>query len=281
LRRRSKLKFTTEKNVKAKRVKFFVISFVCFVLLFGSVSFLMLLRSLNYDLSNIVGKKDLSTSEETEPTTSITDNLTGTKTFFVACTGNAEDLTFAAFIRADLDSRKLSVTALDTDDTVNANGFEGNLKQHYQRAGIRQLTNAAESLSGLTADRYVCFTETNFRKILRTIGDITVNVHKDISLSRSDIILELKAGEQKLSPDTLLKYMKYGDNGDELFKVQERTLSSIVKSLLVPKNAAKSDTLYSSTINLMESNISVMDFNNNKAVFELFSQQPLQYVNLS
>ena len=63
--------------------------------------------------------------------------------------------------------------------------------------------------------------------------------------------------------------------------MQERTLSSIVKSLLVPKNAAKSDTLYSSTINLMESNISVMDFNNNKAVFELFSQQPLQYVNLS
>ena len=81
MRRRSKLKFTTEKNVKAKRVKFFVISFVCFVLLFGSVSFLMLLHSLNYDLSNKVGKKDLSTSEETEPTTSITDNLTGTKTF--------------------------------------------------------------------------------------------------------------------------------------------------------------------------------------------------------
>ena len=104
LRRRRKLKFTTEKNLKAKRVKAFVISFVCFVLLFGSVSFLMLLHSLDYDLSNLVGGGDITnTTEEQEETTSITDALHGTKTFCLLH-GHLGEITFAAFIKADFET---------------------------------------------------------------------------------------------------------------------------------------------------------------------------------
>lgn len=282
LRRRRKLKFTTEKNLKAKRVKAFVISFVCFVLLFGSVSFLMLLHSLDYDLSNLVGGGDITnTTEEQEETTSITDALHGTKTFFVSCTGTSGEITFAAFIKADFENSKITVTALDPASAADANGFEGKLTEHYQRAGIRQLTLAAESITGFKADRYISFTEANFKRILRAIGDITVNVHRDIYLSGSDVILELKAGEQKLSPDTLLKYIKYGEKGNALIPLQEKVISYIVKSLLTPQSAAKIDRIFSDTINLVETNISVMDFNENKPVFELFSRESVQYANLS
>ena len=212
LRRRRKLKFTTEKNLKAKRVKAFVISFVCFVLLFGSVSFLMLLHSLDYDLSNLVGGGDITnTTEEQEETTSITDALHGTKTFFVSCTGTSGEITFAAFIKADFENRKITVTALDPASAADANGFEGKLTEHYQRAGIRQLTLAAESITGFKADRYISFTEANFKRILRAIGDITVNVHRIFTFP-AQMLFEFKAGEQS-SPRHAAKVYKVRRKG--------------------------------------------------------------------
>ena len=47
---------------KSKKMRVLVIAFLCFSLLLGSVSMLLLWRSLNFDFNNIFVKQDESTT---------------------------------------------------------------------------------------------------------------------------------------------------------------------------------------------------------------------------
>ena len=53
MRRKNKLNFSSERQTKAKRTRAFVLSFVAFILVFGSVSLLVFMKSLDFDLQNL------------------------------------------------------------------------------------------------------------------------------------------------------------------------------------------------------------------------------------
>ena len=54
MRKKKELRFTSEKQEKTKRFRAFIVAFVAFVLVFGSVSTLIFMKSLNFDLQNLL-----------------------------------------------------------------------------------------------------------------------------------------------------------------------------------------------------------------------------------
>ena len=50
---------------------------------------------------------------------------------------------------------------------------------------------------------------------MQMLGDVTVNVPRDVSFAQDGITYSLSAGEQTLRGDTVLNFMKYAYAGDE------------------------------------------------------------------
>ena len=66
MRKKKELRFTSEKQEKTKRFRAFIVAFVAFVLVFGSVSTLIFMKSLNFDLQNLLqSPDDADTTAET------------------------------------------------------------------------------------------------------------------------------------------------------------------------------------------------------------------------
>jgi len=86
-------------------------------------------------------------------------------------------------------------------------------------------------------------------------------VHEQINYRKSDFSIMLIEGEQKLRGDDLLKYMEYCKYiGDEGLDLQSEAVGMMLTQYINADNLAKSDDLFSSIINNVESDITVMDF---------------------
>ena len=75
--------------------------------------------------------------------------------------------------------------------------------------GIKSVVSFLNNYYGKEINRYVLLTETGYKSFFRAMGDITVKVSEDIAYDTADMFLELKRGENVLTPDKTYKYMKY------------------------------------------------------------------------
>ena len=105
------LRFDTRKNVRSMRVKRFAAAFSCFFVLLGGVSFLLLLRYYNFDLSAIGNPAEETTVEET--TVKPEPQVSGSYRYLLLCTADSSnEVRFAAVLNADMETLELSVTPL-------------------------------------------------------------------------------------------------------------------------------------------------------------------------
>ena len=89
---------------KKKRTVTFICVFMCFVILLGSVSVLLLWRSLNYDFNNIFVVGDVSTTKEPETTKPEEKVYAGEHLFLVAVTSDdGKETRFLNLISVDLE----------------------------------------------------------------------------------------------------------------------------------------------------------------------------------
>ena len=121
------LRFDTRKNVRSMRVKRFAAAFSCFFVLLGGISFLLLLRYYNFDLSAIGSPAEETTVEET--TLKPEPQVSGSYRCLLLCTADSSnEVRFAAILHADMEALELSVTPLDSSKVLNYGGCNGNLK---------------------------------------------------------------------------------------------------------------------------------------------------------
>ena len=113
MRRKNKLNFSSERQTKAKRTRAFVLSFVAFILVFGSVSLLVFMKSLDFDLQNLVKKPDSpSASAETTAAETMPIKLSDTNVLLV-CSGGNKQLSLLALVSAHAESESITVSAID------------------------------------------------------------------------------------------------------------------------------------------------------------------------
>lgn len=255
-RKKSKLNFASERQTRAKRLRAFVISFVAFILVFGTVSILVFMKSLDFNLDNLIRQPQDSTEQSTDTTQAPTIAATpiNATTLFV-CYGDDDVILQLSLVCTDAEENRIMVATLDPFTSVTVNSTGNTFQGWFQTTGINGLLQAVETNTQLKIDRYIKQSESNLKKVITKVGDITVDIPQAISYRGTDFSLFLESGQQKLTGDLFIKYLQYAGTEE-----QTNAVCALLRQTLQSFTEENLDTMFNYIFNLSESNFSVMDY---------------------
>lgn len=255
-RKKSKLNFASERQTRAKRLRAFVISFVAFILVFGTVSILVFMKSLDFNLDNLIRQPQDSTEQSTDTTQAPTIAATpiNATTLFV-CYGDDDVILQLSLVCTNAEENSIMVATLDPFTSVTVNSTGNTFQGWFQTTGINGLLQAVETNTQLKIDRYIKQSESNLKKVITKVGDITVDIPQAISYHGTDFSLFLESGQQKLTGDLFIKYLQYAGTEE-----QANAVCALLRQTLQSFTEENLDTMFNYIFNLSESNFSVMDY---------------------
>lgn len=255
-RKKSKLNFASERQTRAKRLRAFVISFVAFILVFGTVSILVFMKSLDFNLDNLIRQPQDSTEQSTDTTQAptIAAAPVNATTLFV-CYGDDDVILQLSLVCTNAEENSIMVATLDPFTSVTVNSTGNTFQGWFQTTGINGLLQAVETNTQLKIDRYIKQSESNLKKVITKVGDITVDIPQAISYRGTDFSLFLESGQQKLTGDLFIKYLQYAGTEE-----QANAVCALLRQILQSFTEENLDTMFNYIFNLSESNFSVMDY---------------------
>ena len=255
-RKKNKLNFASERQTRAKRLRAFVISFVAFILVFGTVSILVFMKSLDFNLDNLIRQPQDSTEQSTDTTQAptIAAAPVNATTLFV-CYGDDDVILQLSLVCTNAEENSIMVATLDPFTSVTVNSTGNTLQGWFQTTGINGLLQAVETNTQLKIDRYIKQSESNLKKVITKVGDITVDIPQAISYRGTDFSLFLESGQQKLTGDLFIKYLQYAGTEE-----QANAVCALLRQTLQSFTEENLDTMFNYIFNLSESNFSVMDY---------------------
>lgn len=264
MRKKSKLHFTSEQHEKTKRFRAFIIAFAAFILVLGSVSTLIFMKSIDFDLHNL-----LNASENPETTTEQTtaaENMIAVRdaAVLLVCCDAQEQLTMLSIVRADAEQNRITVCALDTDAAVSAAG-DMSFQTVFEKNGLAGLKNAVSAVYQVQIDRYVKLTETNLKKAVSAVGEVTLLIPETISYRSSDFGLYLDAGEQTLTGDLLVKYLRFTDTNGK-----SQATAALVKATLQSLSGKNCEKQFNTLFNLSDTNFSIVDITDSSGLVHVY-----------
>lgn len=254
MRRKPKLRFTSEQKLKARRTRAFILAFAAFVVVFGAASVLLFLHSVDYDLNNLISPEETTAAPE-ETTTGVLETVqVQSADVFYACVDSDDSLVLLSVVSADANAGRISVCTLSPAETAAYNGETAAFSAIYQKYGLAGLRESVASALGISLERYVKQTEAQLRQVIGEIGDITVHIPEAIEYRGADYTLFLDAGEQSLTGDLFAKYIRYS-----AVEQQADAVCALVQKLLSAFDPADPSPLFNSVCNQSDTNFSVLD----------------------
>lgn len=255
-RKKSKLNFASERQTRAKRLRAFVISFVAFILVFGTVSILVFMKSLDFNLDNLIRQPEDSTEQSTDTTQAPTIAAAPVNaTALFVCYGDDDVILQLSLVCTNAEENRIMVATLDPLTSVTVNSTGNTFQGWFQTTGINGLLQAVETNTQLKIDRYIKQSESNLKKVITKVGDIAVDIPQAISYRGTDFSLFLESGQQKLTGDLFIKYLQYAGTEE-----QENAVCALLRQTLQSFTEENLDTMFNYIFNLSESNFSVMDY---------------------
>ncbi|MEG1845390.1 MAG: LCP family protein [Oscillospiraceae bacterium] len=267
MKRKIKLDFSSERQTKAKRMRSFIISFTAFVIVLGAISILMFYKSVNFDMSNIFNKNESTTNDfSTTEETTILAELTGKSNLLFVCYDINNNISSAFIIKNNMEIKTISVYNLAPDAKYIFNDTSLTLNEHFVKNGISGMKLAVENQTKIKIDKYIKASETNFKKIIDKIGTVDVNIPFDINYKSNDFTLSLNSGVQNLSGDMLVKYLKISKDENS-----SKAFVAFLDKSFSKKTIEEQDALFYNLINLVDTDISVVDYSDKRNVISAFS----------
>lgn len=245
-----------------KRNIVFICLFLCFVIVLGSVSTLLLWRSLNYDFNNIFVQGDVSTTQAPETTQVESVMYDGEYFFLVAVTSDdGKESKFFNIISVDLSEKTIRVVPIDGAIADSSTGLS--CEKLLVTNGIKPVVAFLNGYYGIKINKYAVLTETNYKSFFRAMGDITIKISENVSYDTADMFLELNKGENVLTPDKTYKYMKYLCETKKGYEKSKANADIIVASFNAFYNVDKfnsADNTFSIIIDYCSTDITIVDF---------------------
>lgn len=256
---------------KKKQRNIFICVFMCFVIILACVSTLLLWRSLDYDFNNIfVVNRDESTTSVPETTDVNSKTYEGEYLFLVVVTSDDGKLTrFINLIGVDLSEKVIRVVPVDNNIQDKKTGLS--CSQLLKTNGVRSLVSFLGDYYGKKINRYVLLTESGYKSFFRTMGDINIKISEDIAYDTADMFLELRRGENTLTPDKTFKYMKYICETEKGYKRSQSNAEIIVSAFnafCTVERFSSADSTFSAIIDYCTTDITIVDFTNAKDELE-------------
>lgn len=254
MRRKPKLRFTSEQKLRAKRTRAFILAFAVFVLVFGVASVLLFLRSVDYDLHNLVAPEETTVAPESTTADPLGDVQLQSANVLYVCADDTDGVVLLAMVSANAVGETIEVRTLAASQRVSYSGETLSFSEIYKKYGLAGLRDSVAAALSLPLDRYIRQTPAQLRRGIGEIGDITVQVPAAIEYRGAAYSLFLDAGEQSLTGDLFVKYLRYTDTDG-----QAQAVCALVRQLLGAFDLSDVSDLFNTVCNQSDTNFSVLD----------------------
>lgn len=260
--------FSKPKKIKNKNpnFKYIVLSFSLFIVILSAFSVFLFMRSLDFDLGNIIDRtktEESSDSQSNEAQTYSVSELSGKAVYLLMLTDDSSNADFGFIITADLDSKYISIESFDANQKLS----DGKTyREIYDTEFISGLKSRLNTDYDLSVDKYIICTASQFKRIIASFGGATVNVTEDVNYKSSEFNVVLDKGTQKLSDEYAYKYLAISEIHEK-----SRIMCDILTSALTPENSEKSDDLFKIFVNNCKTDISVIDYSNSLEKLRIYS----------
>ena len=264
------LDLSQKNSSNRKRNTTFICLFLCFVILLGTVSTLLLWRSLNYDFNNFFVKADESTSAVATTTEPAEEVYSGEYVFFAAVTSDdGKETRFINLVSVDLSEKIIRVVPVDAGLSDTSSGLT--CGEILVSKGVKTAVGFLSGYYGIDIDKYAVFTESGYKSFFRAMGDITLKISEEIAYDTEDMFLELSRGENILTPDKTYKYMKYiceTKKGYDCAKANAEIAVAAFNAFYTADRFISADNTFSIIIDYCNTDITIVDFTNAKDELE-------------
>lgn len=248
----------SENKIKKSTIKYFIISFSVFIVLLAVCSVVLLMHSLDYDISNLVENSSTETTtdlNDVDNTEYSVDTLEGKSTILFVVETDEKSIDYLCIVTTDFDNKSMTVQCIDGTAKMAYNGGSVTVSSIYSaeyELGIKK--SLAENYN-ITPDKYIIFDDDQLEDVLSLFDGFSINVQNDVNHKSQDFNLTLESGKQDLSPDLTYKYLKISD-----VSTREKIICDIINSVLTPDCVDNSEKLFTSFVNLCDTDISVIDY---------------------
>lgn len=247
----------SENKIKKSTIKYFIISFSVFIVLLAVCSVVLFMHSLDFDISNLVDSSSTTTSEPVDENVSnvhSVNDLTG-KSDLLFIVENIDGVDFICTVSTDFDNKSMQVLCVDGSENLSYEGKILKISSIYIEDNVPGVKKMLVDNYGITIDKYVVFDSDGLKEMLSMFDGFSVNVIENVNYKSQDFNLTLSSGVQELSSDMTYKYLQISEN-----KIRESIICDIIKSVLVADYVEDSEKLFTSFVNLCETDISVIDY---------------------
>ncbi len=232
----------------------------------GLASFLLIMIKNDFDFSRFLGARDpveetsagdaQTTAAPEETAAPFSDADTVNVLFYCFTDGSPSFFELVIFSEKE---NTIRVKPLAMDGVCVREGREYTTAGLYETFGVSALKTALAE-KNYRVHRCVGFSETNFKRLLQKLGEVRVNVPRDVDFRADAITYSLSAGVQELKPDVLLQYMKHAYTGDDKLKAEGAAFAEILRAHLTADNVERGEAFFSELVNLAQTDISMFDY---------------------
>ena len=215
------------------------------------------MHSLDFDISNLVDSSSTTTTEPVDENVSnvhSVNDLTG-KSDLLFIVENIDDVDFICTVSTDFDNKSMQVLCVDGSENLSYEGKILKISSIYIEDDVPGVKKMLVDNYGITIDKYVIFDSDGLKEMLSMFDGFSVNVIENVNYKSHDFNLTLSSGVQEFSSDMTYKYLQISEN-----KIRESIICDIIKSVLVADYVEDSEKMFTSFVNLCETDISVIDY---------------------
>lgn len=186
--------------------------------------------------------------------------------FLFALDNEQGDLYLLFVLSLDSETQESKLLFLDPKSVCKVNEIEESLVYHLKNGGASQLVLAVREYTGLDIERYLVGDEKAFVNIVKYMGDLEIDVKQSISYNHNGLNYIIDKGAQVMTADVVLKYLVYlsADTAKHAESIKA-LVAMFAKKLFDCESTQQAQDNFGSVIGFFETNISALDFSENKA----------------
>ena len=227
------------------------------------------------------GKQDELLTTETTEAAQVAVSTPATKeidsTFLFALTDNDSSHVHSVFVLSfNSEAETLQFSFVNPDTSVTVNEKTGTIHSHLSDGGISEFLWAVSSHTGIGFNRYLVIDESDFVKLISSVGDIEMEIENSISYDHDGISFIIDKGKNIFTADTMLKYCLYlasspDVNADKIMQV----FVTLIQRLFTAENDELLQSKFSTALGLFTTDISAIDFSEHKDAVRRIPQMKL------
>lgn len=250
------------------------------VLLAGIISFIVLFAVNDFSLEKLLGARQLTDNETTtalneeetaEPDAPYTDE--NALNFLALCVDET-DIILCELISVSVKENSIRIKPVSPDISLEYGGNTLSLQELFEMYSVKAVCEAFEERN-TRIDRWAVIDEHSFKTMMKSLGEVSVFLEKDVSYVVDSITYTLQAGTRNMTSETLLNYLKYAGQGDDLALLQAQAVATVISTHFTVENLEKGEIFFSTLINLIDTNINAFDYNNSyTAIYNFIKNSP-------